>query len=66
MLNPSGGELMALIADVLEYADIRVNGELLFEMVDAALDLCEKSKLQKLDRDDLRIILTQLPKQRMS
>jgi len=56
---------MALIADVLEYADIRVNGELLFEMVDAALELCEKTGLMRLDADDLKIILTQLPKQRM-
>ena len=56
---------MALIADVLEYADIRVNGELLFEMVDAALELCEKTNLQKLGGEDLKIILTQLPKQRM-
>lgn len=56
---------MALIADVLEYADIRVNGELLFEMVDAALELCEKSSLQKLGSEDLKVILTQLPKQRM-
>ncbi|XP_063690102.1 calbindin-like isoform X3 [Bolinopsis microptera] len=61
----AGGELMALIADVLEYADIRVNGELLFEMVDAALELCEKTNLQKLGTEDLKIILTQLPKQRM-
>ncbi|KAL5248023.1 hypothetical protein ACHWQZ_G017257 [Mnemiopsis leidyi] len=61
----AGGELMALIADVLEYADIRVNGELLFEMVDAALDLCEKTNLQKLGSEDLKVILTQLPKQRM-
>lgn len=61
----AGGELMALIADVLEYADIRVNGELLFEMVDAALELCDKTDSKKLDRDDLKVILTQLPKQRM-
>ena len=57
---------MALIADVLEYADIRVNGELLFEMVDAALELCDKTSLMKLHQEDLVIILTQLPKQRMA
>lgn len=61
----AGAELMALIADVLEYADIRVTGELLFEMVDAALELCDKTCLMKLHREDLTIILTQLPKQRM-
>lgn len=56
---------MALIADVLEYAEIRVNGELLFEMVDAALELCDKTSVQRLETEDLKIILTQLPKQKI-